>query len=323
MATDTTAAVSELYKEYPYPAHGVVSDVVASMLAEPVRRLQAATGRKALRVLDAGCGTGEQTLGIARAMPELDVTGVDLNRASLEMAARLSARAGIRARFERRDLMEPLTGLGPFDVIVSVGVLHSLAEPERGFANLRQVAAPGAVFLGMVYGAFGKWDSIQIRDALAMICGEGASRRERLEVLRTSRLARNTGPLHYVDTLAKRLRFGPRIPLLEAARRVLAGRNAAYQADTYTHVQEVVYTWAELARVLEGAGFRLDGWPKRSGMPDAPEQLFRGRALELMRERAPLEQAAIYERLVRPMNLFFLASPEEEGQRRAASGSAA
>ena len=311
MSSDTTAAVSELYEEYPYPAHGVVSRVVAGMLEEPVRRLQQRTGSKRLRLLDAGCGTGEQTLGVARAMPELDVTGVDLNRASLELATRLSAREGIPARFDRRNLMEPLDGLGPFQVIVSVGVLHSLAEPARGFEHLRRVAAPGAVFLGMVYGAYGKWDSIQIRDALRLIGGEDAPRRELLDVLRGSRLATNTGPAHYLDTLVKRLRFGPDIPVVEAARRVLKGRNAAYQADTYTHVQEVVYTWSELARVLQETGWRIEGWPKRSGMPDAPEQLFRGRALERMREKSAMEQAAIYERLVRPMNLFFLASPAD------------
>lgn len=308
MTTDTTAAVSELYEEYPYPAHGVVSAVVATMLEAPVRRLQQKLGRQKLRVLDAGCGTGEQTLGVARAMPELEVTGIDLNRASLDLATKLSEKTGIRARFERRNLMQPLEDLGSFDVIVSVGVLHSIAEPRAGFAHIRQIAEPHAAFLGMVYGAHGKWDSIQIRDALRLLCGEGAPRREVLEVLATSRLASNTSPLHYLDTLTRRIKFGPRIPLMEAARRVLAGRNAAYQADTYTHVQEVVYTYAELADLLAGTGWRFEGWPLRSGMPDAPEQLFRGRAVELMRQRSLLDQAAIYERLVRPMNLFFLAS---------------
>jgi SAM-dependent methyltransferase len=307
MARDITAEVAALYEEYPYPAHGVISRVIAAMLEEPVRRRSRAMGRR-LRVLDAGCGTGEQTIGVARAMPELEVIGVDLNRASLDLASRLAARARVPVRFERRNLMEPLDDLGPFDVIVSVGVLHSLAEPRAGFEHLRRASAPHAAFLGMVYGAYGKWDSNQIRDALRLVCGEGAPRREVLEVLATSRLARNTGPLHALETLAQRARFGPRIPLLEAVRRALSGRNPAFQADTYTHVQEVVYTWAEVARLLEETGFRFEGWPRKSGMPDAPEQLFRGRALELVRAKPLLEQAAIYERLVRPICLYFLAS---------------
>jgi len=305
-----TSEVSALYEEYPYPGHGVISRVVASMLAEPLRRLQARLGRKNLRLLDAGCGTGEQTIGVARAFPELEVTGVDLNQASLNMAEGFARRDGSRVRFERRNLMEPIEGLGKFDVIVSVGVLHSLAEPARGFANLRQIAAAQSSFMGMVYGKYGKWDSIVIRDLLNDLC-DGADRRERLAVLASSRLARNTGLFHYFDTLSRRLRFGPSIPLLEGVRRVLAGRSAAYQADTFTHVQEVIYTYQELAGVLRDAGWHFDGWPKHSGMPDAPEQVLRGRGLELARAKPLLEQAAIYERLMRPMNLFFLASPLE------------
>jgi SAM-dependent methyltransferase len=77
MARDITAEVAALYEEYPYPAHGVISRVIAAMLEEPVRRLSSALGRRRLRVLDAGCGTGEQTIGVAQAMPELEVVGVD------------------------------------------------------------------------------------------------------------------------------------------------------------------------------------------------------------------------------------------------------
>jgi SAM-dependent methyltransferase len=279
------------------------------MLEEPVRRLQRELGRTRLRVLDAGCGTGEQVIGVARAYPELEVVGVDLNRASLDMAERLSAKSGYRVRFERRNLMQPLDDLGAFDVIVSIGVLHSLEDPRAGFRTLRGAAAPGGVFLGMVYGSYGKWEMFQIRDALKLLCGDEMPRREQLAVLKAARLANNTGPLHYLETLVNRAKFGPRIPVLEAARRVLAGRNEAYQADTFTHVQEVVYTYEDIARVLGETGWRFEGWPRKSGMPDSPEQLFRGKAQELVRTKPLIEQAAIYERLVRPMNLFFLASP--------------
>ena len=310
MTRDVTTEVSGLYEEYPYPGHGVVSAVVANMLEGPLRGLQSALGIQTLRLLDAGCGTGEQALGVRRAFPELEVVGVDLNKVSLEIAKGLSARTALPARFERRNLMEPLDGLGQFDIIVSVGVLHSLATPAQGLRNLRRLASRHTIFLGMVYGAYGKWDSIQIRDALQMICPEGSTRQEKLDVLVACRLAGNTGPIHYLNTLLRRRRFGPRIPMLEAARRVLAGRNAAYQADTFTHVQEEVYTWEQLSRLLDDTGWRFEGWPQKSGMPDDPRQVFTGQALEFVHGRSPLELAAIYERLMRPMNLYYLATPK-------------
>lgn len=310
MVDPVTANVSDLYSDYPYPGHGIVSSVVASMLADPVRELQRVRRRRRLGVLDAGCGTGEQTLGVKRAFPELDVVGIDFNEKSLTMAEQLAVRKGIDVTFAQRNLTEPITELGQFDVIVSVGVLHHLAEPRLGLASLRQVATPGSVLLGMVYGRHGKRDSMLLSDVLRQICGEDTTREERLEVLAKSRLAGNTSPTHYLETLVRRLRFGPSIAPLEAARRVLSSRNAAYQADTFAHAHEVVFTYVELAEVLAATGWRFEGWPRRSGIPDAPRQLFKGEAVTLVESKPLVEQAAIYEQLLRPMNLFFLASPD-------------
>lgn len=306
----TTRAVVELYASYPYPAHGVVSGLVAGMLEEPIAAARARKPNRTVKVLDAGCGTGEQTVGVSSRNQGLHVVGIDISMTSLQFARRLAGRAGAAVRFEQRDLMKPIRGLGKFDVIVSVGALHCLSDPKRGFEHIRELAADGATFLGMVYGAFGRAETFRVRDALTCLCGSDTSRADRLSVLRSSRLAKHSGPLHYLDVLRQRLRFGPDLPVNEAVRRVLSGRNEAYLADLFTHVQEAAYTWAEIAELLDQSGWKLEGWPRRSGMPDAPEQLFRGAALERMRGLPLLEQAAVYERLICPANLYFLASPK-------------
>jgi SAM-dependent methyltransferase len=304
----TTSAVADLYEDYPYPAHGVVSDVVARMLLDVVATARRRVQGRRVRLLDAGCGTGEQTVGIARRYPDLEIAGIDLSNASLGFARRLGEKHGVQIRFERRDLMLPIEDLGRFDVIVSVGTLHHLADPQTGFRNLRQVAEEGAAFLGMVYGTYGRWETFRVRDALNSICGPEATRAERLAVLQSARLANNTGFSHYLEILRRRLRFGPDLRIIEAARRVLGGRNAAYQADAFTHVREVAFTWAELDTVLTESGWGLRGWPRRSGMPDDPSQLFSGQALESLRNRSLVDLATIYERVVCPSNLFFLAT---------------
>jgi SAM-dependent methyltransferase len=303
--------VRTLYDEYPYPAHGVVSSVIPSMIRESLERLFRELGRRDLRVLDAGCGTGEQTLGLARAFPTLEVVGVDITRVSLEFARKLAERHRIAAAFERADLSRPLDpSLGTFDVIVSIGVLHHLPDTVAGFRHVRAMARPHALFMGMVYGKFGRSDFYVVREALRMISGEGeAARTTQIEIIRENALARNARVSHYADELSRRLRFGPRINPYEALRRVLAGRSAQYQADGYTHVKDTAYTWDELIDLLSETGWAFTGWPRKSGMPDAPEQLFRGRALDLVRRLDQRRQAAIYERLVMPGNLYFLAKP--------------
>jgi hypothetical protein len=164
----------------------------------------------------------------------------------------------------------------------------------------------------MVYGRFGRWPTFQIRDALRIL-GQDAARPELLRLLHDSKLANNTGPLHYFETLVRRVRFGPAIPWTEALRRTLAGRSNAYQADAFTHVQEAAFSWQELAGCLAETGWSWGGWPRRSGMPVDPEQLFRGAALEAVKRLGPLDQAAVYERILRPACLYFLASPAAAG----------
>ena len=148
------AEVQSLYDAYPYPAHGIVSSVVPRLIAASLESLTVELGRRDLRVLDAGCGTGEQTLGLAKAYPELDVTGIDITKASLDFARNLGVQHGIEARFEHHDLSRPLPeSLGTFDVITSIGVLHSLPDTPAGFRHVRAVARPHTLFLGMVLRA--------------------------------------------------------------------------------------------------------------------------------------------------------------------------
>jgi SAM-dependent methyltransferase len=301
--------VAALYESYPYPAHGIISSVLARMAGGVVAEMRSRRHGQRLAGLDAGCGTGEQTLGLARAYPDLEMTGVDFSDASLAFARDLSLKHGVPAGFARADLTRPLEGLGPFDLVVCVGTLHHLPDPRAGLRALRGVIREGGVLLGMVYGTFGKQDLFRARDALRLLAGEGASREERLSLLPAAKLALNAGPLHYLRALGYRARFGPDIAVREALLRVVRGRSSSYQADAFTHPQETSFTWSELDRELASTGFRLTGWPRRSGMPDDPRQLFGGEAARRLSRMTCLAQAAVYERVLCPPHLYFLAEP--------------
>ena len=280
---------------------------MAKMCEALVRRLQRRLGEKELSVLDAGCGTGEQTLGVARAFPEAHVTGIDLSAASIEFARALAVKRGIRAVFERRNLTESLSGLGRFDMIVSVGTLHHLREPRAGLERLREVIVEHGALVGMMYGRFG-WQQMQwTRDALVLLGGEGASREARLAAFEGIQLGTTKRVADQIETFWRRRRFGPAIGMAEAARRVAAGRDRAFYADALTHVQEATFTWAELIDLLQETGWSFTGWPSHSGIPDSPEQIFRGAALISAQKLSQRELAGVYERLLRPPCLYFIA----------------
>jgi SAM-dependent methyltransferase len=88
--------------------------------------LQRVDAARPCRVLDLGCGTGLNALALAEALPRAAVTGVDLSASSVARAeaARRGHPAAARLSFVAADYLA-FTG-GPFDVIVSETVLHTI-----------------------------------------------------------------------------------------------------------------------------------------------------------------------------------------------------
>lgn len=125
---------------------GTVGSWVAAM-PEVHQRLTA--GAHA-RILDLGCGVGWSTLALARAFPGARVTGVDLDTASMEQAARHAEEAGLadRVAFARGDAAGVALE-GTVDLVTVFEALHDMADPVGVLAGVRDLLAPeGAVLVG-------------------------------------------------------------------------------------------------------------------------------------------------------------------------------
>ncbi len=96
---------------------------------QPVIVRLAAEGGFAGAVLDAGCGTGENTLHVASL--GLPVLGVDVAETALAMAREKAADRGIQAEFAAADALH-LERLGRrFDTVLDCGLFHSFGADER------------------------------------------------------------------------------------------------------------------------------------------------------------------------------------------------
>jgi SAM-dependent methyltransferase len=95
------------------------------------------------QVLDAGCGTGEQTLLAASSGAE--ALGVDVSPLALEQARGKAEARGIKARFEVADALS-LADLGlSFDTVIDSGLFHVFDDDNRAryVASLASVLRPG------------------------------------------------------------------------------------------------------------------------------------------------------------------------------------
>lgn len=96
-------------------------------------------GRLTGRLLDAGCGTGENAL--LAASRGADVTGVDIAPSAIARARAKASERGLTARFEVADALD-LGRLGfTADTVIDSGMFHVFGDEERA----RYVAGLAAV----------------------------------------------------------------------------------------------------------------------------------------------------------------------------------
>ena len=147
--------VRRFYEHAPfpgYPEHDSLSSLRArAERSEFARLLDEAIPGNA-RILEIGCGTGQMSLYLARA--DRLVIGVDLTRASLELAVGAAHRFKLRqVLFVETDLHHPGLRAGSFDVVYSSGVLHHTPNPRAAFACIAQLLRPGGVMVLGLYNA--------------------------------------------------------------------------------------------------------------------------------------------------------------------------
>ena len=102
-----------------------------------------------VRIAEIGCGEGLASITIARAYPNVEVVGYDLDEASIAAAREASAAAGLgeRVRFELRDAGDPAI-TGDFDLVLAVEMVHDVPDPVAVLRSMRHLAgANGAVLV--------------------------------------------------------------------------------------------------------------------------------------------------------------------------------
>ncbi|MGB8218831.1 MAG: class I SAM-dependent methyltransferase [Methanoregula sp.] len=96
------------------------------------------------RVLEAGCGTGAQTVILAKSSPDAEITSVDISLNSIRRAeARVRAEGITNVTFQAGDLFSLPFAPESFDHIFVCFVLEHLSDPGQALRLLRSLIRPG------------------------------------------------------------------------------------------------------------------------------------------------------------------------------------
>ncbi|WP_174293218.1 class I SAM-dependent methyltransferase [Sphingomonas bacterium] len=114
-------------------------------LEDSLRQAILAAAGGADRLVDLGCGAGTTSLGIAAALPDRGVIGLDLSGDLIAVAEarRLEARAGT-CRFLAGDAIAEVAALAPVDLFFSRHGVMFFDDPLGAFTSFAAAAAPDA-----------------------------------------------------------------------------------------------------------------------------------------------------------------------------------
>lgn len=98
------------------------------------------------RVLDAGCGGGQNCIALAHCGAV--VTGFDASAAQIAHARALAAAEGIEIPFAVGDVLEQAAYAGgEYDILLSIAVLHYLPEPAPALQQMADALRPGGMLV--------------------------------------------------------------------------------------------------------------------------------------------------------------------------------
>jgi len=137
------ATIENYHEHRPLESQESSASDVSRWLAEEV-----IAPLRPLRVLELGCGAGRNLAHITRAMPSVEVVGVEINPSA---AARATTATGVT--IHNRSLYEPLDDLGTFDIVFTAGVLmHIPHESAEGVVRAMVNRASKAVIHFELHG---------------------------------------------------------------------------------------------------------------------------------------------------------------------------
>lgn len=197
--------------------------------------------RPNLDILIAGCGTNQAAV-FAYTNPDAKVVAIDVSQPSLDHHAHLKGAYALHNLELHRLPIEEVGCLGSsFDLIVSTGVLHHMANPDAGLQALAACLRPEGVVALMLYARYGRI-GVEMMQALFRDLGLQQDEASLRIVKETIQFLAQDHPLRSYLALAPDLQYD------------------AGLVDTFLHGRDRSYTVDDCLRLLASAGLVFQEW---------------------------------------------------------------
>lgn len=152
-----TKKVETMYMKYPYPSPSTES-IQTNELLNLLKIFELENGIKLenLKFLDAGTGSGHRITNVAQHYSKCDFLGLDISEKSLEIANVLKNKKKLEnIKFCKANIMNNVSNLGKFNIVLCMGVLHHLSNPSKGLENLLDTLKKDGIIFLYLYGKLG------------------------------------------------------------------------------------------------------------------------------------------------------------------------
>jgi len=303
-----SSAVEKLYDVYPFPPETLLDE-------EPLgynwrwhyptvysfcTNISPPASTQPLRILDAGCGTGESTSYLAFLNPEAEITAIDLSSGALKVAKERLDRslpsANSRVDFIHKSIFDVNDIDGEFDYINSVGVIHHTPDPKKALNALAGKLKPGGICHIFVYAKNGRWEISLMQRAIKLLRMGDKNFENGVQLGRD-----------IFETLPEE----NRLKLREKTRWAQENKKDATFADMYLHPCEVDYDVTTLFELIDQSGLEFLGFSNPANFN--LERIFKDENLLNKARNLPIREQFELIELLDPESVthfeFFLTKP--------------
>ena len=156
-----TAKSKKFYERYHFPGNRPIDKdglIFLKRFSNSVIARSMDDGIESLNILDAGCGTGNTAVSLAKQFKKSNFYAFDNSGASLNKAKSLAEQEGLfNIQFCKWNLLEPLPYTIEFDIIICLGVLHHTANMKKALENLNKVLKQDGQLYLWIYAQTGRF----------------------------------------------------------------------------------------------------------------------------------------------------------------------